>query len=185
MLKLIIHPKSKTMKTYLFIFSLMLLAVSCTSHRYSYSPQGQTKSPQKESAPEAIPIPPVKYPVTAMIPKATAFRMSGDYADNVAITLDADGVITYFPAPSDITADSKPLSLGDGWWLNNQGIGPNSVFTTYTFADYAALPEVPSIEQLKNAIIPGAVVTQFIELPCSINEANRNLNELKSFLKGK
>ena len=119
------------------------------------------------------------------IPKATAFRMSGDFEDNVAVTLNADGELTYFPAPSDITADSRPVSLGDGWWLNNQGLSPKSVFTKYTFAQYAALTEVPSPSQLKKEIIPGAMVTQFIELPFDINQARNNLQEIKDYLKDK
>ncbi len=95
-----------------------------------------------------------------MRPKPTAFRMSGDYADNVAVTLDAQGNLTYFPDPRDITADSKPVPLGDGWWLNRQGLSGNSVFTRYTFEEYSKLKQVPSIKELKASIIPGAKVTQ-------------------------
>lgn len=121
-------------------------------------------------------------PVT-MIPNATAFRMSGNYSDNVAISLNPQGELTYFPAPSDITADSAPISLGDGWWLNCQGLGPNSVFTKYTFAEYSALPATPSPNQLKLDIIPGAKVTEFIELPMKLNEAIQNLDEVKAYLR--
>lgn len=116
-------------------------------------------------------------------PNATVFRMSGDYANNVAVTLSPNGELVYFPAPTDITADSEPVELCEGWWLNNQGIGPNSVFTTYTFAEYASLPTVPSPEQLKNAIIPGAKVTEFMEIPMKISQANQNIEEVKNFLK--
>ena len=118
------------------------------------------------------------------LPNATAFRMSGNYANNVAITLTDDGQLLYFPDPTDITADSEPVSLGEGWWLNNQGLGPNSVFTHYTFAEYASLPEVPSPEQLKLSVIPGAKVTDFMELPIKIGEANNNIEEVKEFVKG-
>ena len=123
--------------------------------------------------------------VSSYMPKATAFRMSGDYSDNIAITIGNDGKLLYFPAPTDITADSKPISLGEGWWLNCQGISQNSVFTKYTFAEYAELPEVPTIEQLKNAVIPGAKVTEMIALPYTINQSVDNLNEVKEYLKGK
>ena len=119
----------------------------------------------------------------SMLPNATAFRMSGDYANNVAVTLGQDGELLYFPAPTDITADSEPISLGEGWWLNNQGLGPNSVFTKYTFAEYAALPEVPSPQQLKLSIIPGAKVTGFMELPMKIGEASNNIEAVKEYVK--
>lgn len=130
----------------------------------------------------------VLYPVTSSkprsyMPNATAFRMSGDYANNVAVTVSPDGVLTYFPAPSDITADSAPIDLGNGWWLNCQGIGPNSVFTKYTFAEYASLPQAPDPQQLLQAVIPGAKVTQFIELPMKTEEAARNIDEVKAYLK--
>lgn len=95
----------------------------------------------------------------SMLPKPTAFKMSGDYSNNVAITLNA-GKIVYFPAPSDISENSKPTPLGDGWWLNRQGISANSVFTKYTFEEYSKLKQVPSIEELKASIIPGARVTE-------------------------
>lgn len=100
-----------------------------------------------------------------MLPKPTAFRMSGDYSDNVAITLDSQGNLVYFPDPRDISADSKPTPLGDGWWLNRQGLSGNSVFTRYTFEEYSKLEHVPSIKELKAAIIPGAKVTQIRVLP--------------------
>lgn len=118
-----------------------------------------------------------------VIPNATAFRMSGNYSGNVAITLNSDGSIKYFPAPSDISADSEPISLGEGWWLNNQGFGPHSVFTKYTFAEYAALPETPSVQQLKQAVIPGAKVTEFIELPMRITDIN--IEEAKEYVKNR
>lgn len=98
-----------------------------------------------------------------MIPKPTAFKMSGDYANNVAITL-SGGNIVYFPAPSDISENSKPTPLGDGWYRNNQGISANSVFTKYTFEEYSKLKHVPTIKELKAAIIPGARVTEMKEL---------------------
>lgn len=117
------------------------------------------------------------------IPSATAFRMTGDYSDNVAITIGPDGNLTYFPAPSDITADSKPVNLGDGWWLNRQGLSSGSVFTKYTFAEYAALDRVPTPEQLKNAVIPGAFVTQMVQLPFKTGEASQNIEAIKEYLK--
>lgn len=108
-----------------------------------------------------------------IMPKATVFRMSGDYADNVAVTFAPDGTLTYFPAPSDISPDCASLSLGDGWYLNRQGFGPNSVFTRWTFDEYSKLPSVPSPEEIKEALIPGARVTQMQRLNVSISDAEK------------
>lgn len=125
---------------------------------------------------------PIRGSKPAMIPKATAFRMSGDYAGNVAITLNAQGDVTYFPAPSDISGNSRPIDLGGGWWLNRQGIGPNSVFTKYTFEEYRALNEVPSAATLKEAVIPEAKVIEMVKLPYSINDAASHIKEIKDYL---
>lgn len=117
------------------------------------------------------------------IPKATAFRMSGDYSRNVAITPGAGNTLLYYPAPSDISASSAPIELEGGWWLNRQGLSENSVFTSYTFSDYSQLPSTPSQETLLEAVIPGATVTQFVTLPYSITEADSHIPEINLFLK--
>lgn len=173
-----------------------LLLMGCSHHSYVVNSEGgstnvavgwskatKEKEDNKPQIMKKLPEMTGERQVNAL-PYATAFRMSGNYADNVAVTLSSDGKLLYFPAPSDITADSEPVALGDGWWLNNQGLGPNSVFTKYTFAEYAALPQVPSPEELKSAIIPGAKVTGFIELPMKIGDANNNLEVAKEYVKG-
>ena len=136
---------------------------------------------------EPVPIAPERIQLTgspsAMMPKATAFRMSGDYANNVAVTLNANGTLSYFPAPTDITDNSKPYDLGDGWYLNRQGLGPNSVFTTYTFEEYGNLKETPTHQQLLEAVIPGAVVTAFKELPVSMSAAFSDPSVCNGYLK--
>lgn len=174
---------------------LAIIMASCGHHVYSVSSSSDTgaavaPSNQVRIQPTGGPVsnpngPGAKTGVPAdfIQPNATAFRMSGDYYDNVAITLAPNGEILYFPAPTDITADSKPIDLGNGWWLNNQGFGPNSVFTKYTFAQYAELPEAPSPSQLKLDIIPGAKVTKFIELPMKLDDAYSNLDAVKDYLK--
>ena len=183
------------MKRFILGITVVALMASC-AHKGSYSYTEGEKSMKttvrlsdKDRAGEMQEIPggPFRAPEISggplrYLPNATVFRMSGDFADNVAVTLSSSGELTYFPAPTDITADSKPISLGDGWWLNCQGIGPNSVFTKYTFAQYSELPETPSLEQLKNSIIPGAKVTDMKELPIKLSEAQRNPELAKSYL---
>ena len=155
------------------LFSTMILFMGCSRNNNTVS---ATDGPTAEvveitgSAPLSV------------MPKASAFKMSGDYADNVAITLNADGVITYYPAPSDITESSRPVSLGNGWWLNRQGISPQSRFTRYTFKEYAALSQTPSIEQLKDAIIPGAIITEWKVFPIPASEALSRLDEIRDLL---
>lgn len=76
-----------------------------------------------------------------------------------------------------------PVEIGDGWWLNRQGLGPNSVFTKWTFDEYRALKTVPTPEEIKAAIIPGATVTEFHTLPIPASEANSmQVDKLRSLL---
>lgn len=166
-------------KTFVFAaISLSLMTAGC-------SKKNQTAELVLDQQPVAIGIPnhPVINSPQRVLLNATAFRMSGDYADNVAVTLNADGTFAYFPDPSDITEASRPLDLGNGWWLNRQGISSRSCFTRYTFEEYAALKEVPSREQLKEAIIPGARVTEFKTLPFPAAEAIEKLDSIRAILK--
>lgn len=105
------------------------------------------------------------------LPNATIFRMNGDYADHVAVTLRPDGTLAYYPAPTDIMANSAPYDLGNGWWLNRQGISSNSVFTKWTFDEYHALKTVPSQQEIIDAIIPGARVEEMRQIPVSLSDA--------------
>ena len=118
----------------------------------------------------------------AHYPYATAFKMSGDYEDNVAIGMNNNGQLTYFPAPSDISDNSVPIDLGNGWWLNRQGIGPDAIFTKFTFKEYSDLRQVPTISELKESIIPGARVTRMVQLPYHIGEASSHIEEIKEYL---
>lgn len=106
-----------------------------------------------------------------MVLKATAFKMSGDYADKVAVTLDNNGNLVYYPAPTDLSSESVPTAIGDGWYLNRQGLGDGSVFTKWTFAEYRAMKTAPTPDEIKKAIIPGATVTEFRQLPISASKA--------------
>lgn len=173
------------MKKMLFLGLVLAIFSACsnTTHSYIVKTSGPSAAPAVSAETQtAVKI--KKELRNQSLPNATAFRMSGDYANNVAVTLGPNGQLTYFPAPTDITADSEPISLGNGWWLNCQGIGQNSVFTKYTFAEYASLATVPTPEQIKASIIPGARVTQMVELPFKASEAVNNIDEVKKYIKG-
>jgi len=106
----------------------------------------------------------------AMIPKAIAYKTSGNYADNVPVNINPlTGKLASFPAPGDVNpATSAPVQLNDGWLLDRRGVGANTVFTTYTYEQYHALTAVP--DNLLECVIPGSKVTEIIRFPASINE---------------
>ena len=107
----------------------------------------------------------------ATAPKAVAYRMSGPYADHVAIALNPDGTLLSYPAPTDLGASSSPVPLAGGWYLSRCGITPGSVFTRYTIDEYRALPSAPTPKELLADVIPGAKVTDFRTLPLTVAEA--------------
>ncbi len=104
------------------------------------------------------------------LPRAVVYQMNGDYADNVAIQVDAQGNVVSYPAPQDVKG-MEPVALGDGWYLSRQGVSNRSVFTRWTFAEYAALKSVPTLAELKAAIIPEAKITELKVLTISQSEA--------------
>lgn len=156
-----------------FLLPVMAILWGC-SHKTS---DNTTSSDGDAPVPIAVSLPPA-----AFMPKATAIKIDSRYADKVAVTLDGSGKLSYFPAPSDISASSAPLELCGGWWLNRQGISENSVFTTYTFAEYAALKEVPSPQQLIQAVIPGSGVEEMMQLPFTISEAQGHLDDIRKIV---
>ncbi len=106
------------------------------------------------------------------LPKAVVYRTNGDYAQNVPVNLNPmrDSLLSY-PAPSDITDSSSPLEVGDGWLLDRRGgVGANTAFLKYTYAQYRALPQVDA-SMLMDAILPDARVTEVRVLPVSASEA--------------
>lgn len=118
----------------------------------------------------------------SMMPKGQVYRMSGDYAENVAVTLGADGNILSYPAPTDITPASAPVELADGWWLDRRGVSDSSVFTRYTLQEYAVLEAAPTPAELLAAVIPGARVTVVMKLPVTTREALADTAAVNSYI---
>lgn len=117
-------------------------------------------------------------PQSAMLIKAKIYKTNGDYIANVPVNVSGDKLISY-PAPSDLGPGSMPVKLDGGFLLDRRGIGPDTRFTTYTYEEYAAFPESPSVEELMAAIIPDARVTEIIEMPFAYShEAADKCNEL-------
>lgn len=81
----------------------------------------------------------------AVLPHVRVYRTRADYANLVPVTLDGTRTkIVSYPAPTDLSEAQKPVPLGDGWYWDTRGITTATVFTDYTYEQYAALPEAPS-----------------------------------------
>lgn len=108
------------------------------------------------------------------LPRAVVYSTNGNYNCNVSIPLNATGTAPLsFPGPGDVGVWSEPVTLADGWLLDRRGgIGASTVFLRYTYAQYHALTQVPSVDSLMAAIIPDARVTEAWRLPIAANEAD-------------
>lgn len=97
---------------------------------------------------------PVKHAVSAAAPPTIVYKTAKKYLDKVPITLNEDktGIVSY-PAPGDINESQLPTPLKKGWYLDNRGIGPNSVFLSLTYKEYAQLKSAPDAEQFSKLIM--------------------------------
>lgn len=87
-------------------------------------------------------------------PPVIIYKTTRDYSRNVPVTLNADGTaIASYPAVSDVRSLPYPTPLADGYLLDNRGIGPHVAFLSYTYEEYAALPDTPPAAELFGKII--------------------------------
>lgn len=110
-------------------------------------------------------------PGAQALPRAVIYKMTGPYALNVPVTLKADGGLLSFPDPRDIRNTQPPVQVAGGYWLDTRGVSDASVFTRWTYAQYAALARVPSVKEIMDSIIPGARVVGARMLPMTPSEA--------------
>lgn len=93
----------------------------------------------------------------AAVEKTIIYKTIRDFSKFVPVTMNADRTqIVSYPAPTDLMYNGKaalPVQLANGYWLDNRGIGVNVAFTSYTYEEYAALSEVPSLKVLLSKVI--------------------------------
>ncbi len=124
-----------TMKNTIVILILLLFGSTCLT---GCKTQKNTQSPSGSMA----------------LQPTIVYKTKKDYNKNVAIYLSEDKKkITGYPHPTDVSANSYPIPLKDGYLLDNRGIGKNTAFISLTYEEYAALKKAPSIEELENMII--------------------------------
>jgi len=151
-------------KTILAVSALATVASACSSHRQ------QAVTP---AAPDVTATVAVMGSKPVELPRAVVYTTSGDYNDLVPVTLSPDGsqVVSY-PAPSDVSPESSaPLPVAGGFLLDRRGIGMHTAFTRYTYAEYSAMQQAPTPQQLLDSIIPDARITSMYSLPITASEA--------------
>lgn len=124
-------------------------------------------------------------PGVTALPHAVIYKTNGDYDNNVTITLNDSGQAPVsYPGPGDVGTQSTPLRLADGWLLDRRGsIGPKTVFLSYTYDEYHALPQVPAVSTLMSKIIPGARVEEAYRLPMTANAALADTSAVNNLIR--
>lgn len=92
------------------------------------------------------------------------YKTTRDYSNNIPVVLNdtKDKIISY-PAISDIYLNgefAKPNNLSNDFMLDNIGIFPGSVFTSYTFEEYSKLDNIPTLKEFTDRIIDKDPITE-------------------------
>lgn len=85
------------------------------------------------------------------------YKTTADFYTNVPVTLNAgkDKIVS-FPGVSDLRSKDEfllPVKLKKGFLLDRRGINAHSVFTKYTYQEYAAMDAPPSPGELFESIV--------------------------------
>ncbi len=103
----------------------------------------------------------------------------------ISLNESQDKVIAY-PAPGDLYLNGQPalpVKLRDGYWLDNRGIGVNTVFTEYTYNAYSKLNRAPLQEDLIKSVID---FDPFLEIyNCGNRQGTETLQQINGIFYGK
>ena len=100
-------------------------------------------------------------------PRVLVYKTSADYHNLVPVILSDDKKeILSYPDPQDIRVRGGypvPLSLKDGYLLDNRGIGVNVAFLEMTYREYSRLERVPSLDELFSLILDKDPLTELYD----------------------
>lgn len=108
-------------------------------------------SSQKEGTRSVVEVPEHAF-VQARRP-IIVYRTSADYTQFVPVSLNAQGQLLSYPAPTDVNEMSVPVQLKNGYLYDRRGIGQQVAFTSYTYEAYMQLSRVPSHEELLQSVV--------------------------------
>lgn len=109
-------------------------------------------------------------PSIAMLPRQQIYRTSVPSDSLVPVSI-ADGHVVGFPAPADLRG-GMPERLADGWYLDHRGVNMTTRFTTWTYAEYMAMPHAPSPGEILNHLDADVAVTEIVALPGAVGSVS-------------
>jgi len=82
------------------------------------------------------------------------YKTTKDFSDFVPVIMNAERTkIVSYPAPTDLSLNSKPTKLKNDYLLDNRGISENVVFLNYTYEAYINLKIAPSFVEMQKNIL--------------------------------
>ncbi len=123
----------------------------------------------------------------ALSEPVVVYKTRNDYSENVSVLLSEDrSQIISYPAPVDIRRrlnGIRPVSLQNGYLLDRRGISGQVAFLSYTYEEYAALKQAPSLEEMKAKIIDARPLLEYCDCG-SINDYADVEQELNKLIEG-
>lgn len=118
--------------------------------------------------------------ITAANRPAIVYKTTKDFSNYVAVIMNSERTqIVSYPAPTDLTVNSKPIKLKLGYLLDNRGITENAVYLNYTYEEYMNLKEPPVLDEMMKNIKDKYPLKELIycgsryQYKDEINELNR------------
>jgi hypothetical protein len=112
-------------------------------------------------------------------PPTLVYKTRKDYSNQVPVILSDDkrSIVSY-PDPKDIKNGHDyptPIQLKKGYLLDNRGIGINVAYLKWTYAEYAAMPKAPSMQEMMHQIIDKNPLTELCN--CGSRYAFKNVTK--------
>lgn len=151
------------------MLALSICTCSCKTSKQAEEVQGVVEKPGLIDGITETPPPVEDKPVMKAAAHTVIFKADTAYALNVPVSVTSDGsAVIYIPDPS--AAKSAPVRLADGYWLATVPVTRQSMFTDYSYSDYAALSSKPSAAEIKKHLIKGERPTSIVKLPGAITD---------------
>ncbi len=119
------------------------------------------------------------------VQQVVIYKTTKDFNQLVPVIMNSERTqIVSYPAPTDLIYNGKPalpVSLEDGYLLDNRGIQPNVAFTSYTYEEYASLSVAPTRDELMKKIVEKYPLTEMYY--CGRSDSFSNINELNKLIK--